>query len=127
MIRCLVLCLLCVLPLQAHAQERSSADLTVRPDLAFADARDPPPRSGTALRIMGFISLGIAAAALAQVPLCRFNTYDEAGGQRRCRVTGAVLLSVALPLSLPLLLFGYRRGAAHQRWLERHGLRVAGP
>jgi len=110
---------------QASAAPQAGPTLVSRkpqPHLAFADATDPNPGSGRGLILTGWIGLGIAALAVAQGPLCSLNSYDAHDGQRRCVRSSVVIGAVALTLSVPALMFGYRRRRARNDWEQRHGL-----
>ena len=78
----------------------------VAPDLAFADARDPNPGSGSRKIIAGWIGLGVAAVNFAQLPFCYTNEQDGWLNGRRCLALSASIGSVGLGLGVSLLVLG---------------------
>lgn len=93
-----------------------------RPDLAFADISDPNPGSGRGQIIAGWVATGIGLAGIAQVPICRYDEFDDARELRRCRRVGLAFGIIGLAAGIPWLVFGYQKRAAQREWKKRHGL-----
>jgi hypothetical protein len=94
----------------------------VSPDLAFADASDPNPGSGRGQILAGWISTGIGAASIAQIPFCHRNEYDDARSERVCTRFSISMAALGLAAGIPWLWFGYQKRAAQRAWRARHGL-----
>jgi hypothetical protein len=111
---------------QAHAEQTPSTDFpgapVIAPDLAFADASDPNPGSGRRQILAGWISTGIGAAAIAQLPLCHRNDYDDARSERSCTRLSISAAILGLAAGIPWLVFGYQKRVAQRAWRARHGL-----
>ena len=117
-------CLLMCTPIAAGAQSPAvPGPSALPPDLAFADPVDPIPGSPRRKLVAGWVSLGVAALNIAQIPICTsVNEFDDARGKRACIATAATIAALGLSLGLPLTISGHRQRARRKAWLRRHHL-----
>lgn len=124
-----IVCSLMCTPMAVRAQSSEAQGVSaLPPDLAFADPVDPIPGSPRRKLIAGWVSLGVAALNIVQIPLCiSVSEFDDARGERVCIATAATIAALGLSLGLPLTISGHRQRARRKAWLRRHHLAAVEP